>query len=127
MVRCSVDGLFRAIDENGRFLHTADEKSSFLDLDVYHKGLAKARDEAGWFFIDRRGIDVGGGRRYRQVENFYNGQALVHLLKDGSRCVIDEEHRILARLDDCRREHRADLEQVGRKRETDLLFARVLC
>ena len=121
MVRCSVDGLFRAIDHNGHFLHPVDGKSSFLDLDVYHKGLARARDEHGWFFIDRQGTDFGQGRRYRQVENFYNGQALVQSLLDGSRCVIDEEHRVLVRLDDCEKEHQADLEQVDGKRWSDSL------
>jgi hypothetical protein len=50
----------------------------------------------------------------RQIENFYNGQALVQLFHDGSRCIIDEEHRILARLYDCHNENRADIEQVDR-------------
>lgn len=81
-------------------------------MDVYHKGFARARDENGWFFINREGDDMGQGRRYRQIENFYNGQALVQLLADGSRCVINEEHQILTRLDSCDRENRADLEQV---------------
>ncbi len=81
---------------------------------MYHKGLARARDEKGWFFIDRTGLDIGQGRRYRQIENFYNGQALVQLFHDGSRCIIDEEHRILARLYDCHNENRADIEQVDR-------------
>lgn len=89
-------------------------KKNFFDLDVYHKGLARARDEHGWFFIDRAGIDIGQGRRYRQIENFYNGQALVQLLYDGSRCIIDEQHRILARLDNCQDEHRADIENVSK-------------
>lgn len=81
---------------------------------MYHKGLARARDENGWFFIDRAGVDTGQGRRYRQIENFYNGQALVQLLHDGSRCVIDEQHRILARLHHCHDENRADIERVDR-------------
>ena len=133
MVRSSVDGLFRAVDENGRSLHSTARETSFFDLDVYHKGLARARDEGGWLFIDRAGLDTGQGRRYRQVENFYNGQALVQLLHDGSRCIIDEQHRVVARLDDCHRENQADLEQIakaywpafalklGLEHETDLL------
>jgi hypothetical protein len=112
VVRSSVDGLFRAIDENGDLLHSSSTKTSFLDLDVYHKGLARARDENGWFFINRAGVDVGGGRRYRQIENFYNGQALVQLFHNGSRCIIDEQHRILTRLHNCNDEDRADIEQV---------------
>jgi hypothetical protein len=112
VVSSSIDGLFRAIDENGYSLHSSSEKTSLFDLDVYHKGLARARDENGWFFIDRVGFDIGKGRRYRQIENFYNGQALVQLLHDGSRCIIDEHHRILARLHSCNDENRADIEQV---------------
>ena len=108
-----MDGLFRAIDEDGQLVHDSTKKTSFFDLDVYHKGLARARDENGWFFIDRTGADTGQGRRYRQIENFYNGQALVQLLHDGSRCVIDEQHRILVRLHDCHDENRADIEQVS--------------
>ncbi len=79
---------------------------------MYHKGLARARDENGWFFINRTGVDTGQDRRYRQIENFYNGQALVQLLHNGSRCIIDEQHRILARLHNCHEENRADIEQV---------------
>ena len=60
------------------------------------------------------GDDIGQGRRYRQIENFYNGQALVQLYYDGSRCIIDEQHRILVRLDDCNDENHMDIEQVGR-------------
>ncbi|CAF4355433.1 unnamed protein product, partial [Rotaria magnacalcarata] len=77
VIRSSIDGLFRAIDENGDLLHSSSKTTSFFDLDIYHKGLARARDENGWFFIDRAGVDIGEGRRYRQIENFYNGQALV--------------------------------------------------
>ncbi|UJR22629.1 hypothetical protein I4U23_025670 [Adineta vaga] len=116
VVRSSIDGLFHAIDENGDALHSSSSsyKISFLDLDVYHKGLARARDENGWFFIDRHGMDAGQGRRYRQIENFYNGQALVQMLHDGSRCIIDEQHNILARLNDCNNENCADIEQMSK-------------
>ncbi|CAF1512592.1 unnamed protein product [Adineta steineri] len=118
VIRSSIDGLFRAIDENGDFLHSSSSsssnKTSFFDLDVYHKGLARARDENGWFFIDRNGIDIGQGRRYRQIENFYNGQALVQLLHDGSRCIIDEQHQILATLHSCNDENHADIEQMAK-------------
>ncbi|CAF4266404.1 unnamed protein product, partial [Rotaria magnacalcarata] len=59
VIRSSIDGLFRAIDENGDFLHSSSKTTSFFDLDIYHKGLARARDENGWFFIDRAGVDIG--------------------------------------------------------------------
>ncbi|CAF4122713.1 unnamed protein product [Rotaria sp. Silwood2] len=114
VVRSSFDGLFRAIDDNGDLLHSSSKKTCFFDLDVYHKGLARARDKNGWFFINRAGVDIGQGRRYRQIENFYNGQALVQLFHDGSRCIIDEQHHILARLHNCHDEDCADIEQISK-------------
>jgi hypothetical protein len=67
-------------------------------------------------------VDTGRGRRYRQVENFYNGQALVQMLHDGSRCVIDEQHQVLARLHNCQDEDRADIERVSEFEERLLLI-----
>ncbi len=51
-------------------------KARFLDLDVFHKGLARARDSAGWHHIDRSGQPIYAGR-FAAVEPFYNGQARV--------------------------------------------------
>lgn len=112
VVRSIQDGLFRMIDENGRYIHPKNDRYAFLDLDVYHKGYARARDDSGWFFIDTNGEDVSRGQRYRQIENFYNGQALVQMLNDGSRCIINEQNEVLLRLDQCEREQNSDLEKV---------------
>ncbi len=79
------DGYCRHIDLEGRTLHNR----KFLDLDVYHKGFARARDSQGWHHIDMNGEDISEGRRYSRIEPFYNGQAFVKKL-DGELFVIDE-------------------------------------
>ncbi len=78
------DGLCRHIDPEGELIHN----KVFFDLDVFHKGFARARDAEGWFHIDRNGNDISH-RRYEYLEPFYNGQAYARL-KDGSAVVINE-------------------------------------
>lgn len=80
------------IDQNGRLLH----ERWFFDLDVFHKGFARARDEQGWMHVDRSGSPVYK-RRFAMVEPFYNGQARVEL-DDGAVEVIDEAGATLVRL-----------------------------
>ena len=65
----------------------------YLDLGTFHKSFAVARDEQGWMHIDRSGQPVYQAR-FRFVEPFYNGQALVDLL-DGGKSVIDEYGKLL--------------------------------
>ena len=60
----------------------------FDDLDVFHKGRARARDAAGWHHIDPDGTSLYE-RRFRGVEPFYNGQARVEEF-DGSLLIVDE-------------------------------------
>ena len=85
-------GLHQHIDAEGRALGTG----RFLDLDVFHKGFARARDGDGWFHIRR---DGGGayGRRFAAVEPFYNGQSRCETF-DGHLVVIDETGRDLVAL-----------------------------
>lgn len=78
------DGRSTHIDPRGEVLHG----SWFLDLDVFHKRHARARDDEGWMHVDERGRPLYA-RRFAAVEPFYNGQARVELL-DGSLEVIDE-------------------------------------
>jgi hypothetical protein len=80
-----MDGMCCHVDKEGAPVHD----SKFLDLDVFHKGFARARDEGGWHHIDREGNDVSDGRRYAVIEPFYNGQALARSLT-GEYLVIDE-------------------------------------
>ena len=78
------DGKHTHIDTRGNLLHNR----WFLDLDVYHKGHARARDEQGWLHVNLNGEAIYS-RRFTSVEPFYNGQARVEW-QDGSLSVIDE-------------------------------------
>lgn len=84
------------MDQRGQLLHDR----WFFDLDVFHKGFARARDERGWTHVDRSGLPIYP-RRFAMVEPFYNGQARVEL-DDGAIEVIDEEGTTLVRLRDAR-------------------------
>jgi hypothetical protein len=78
------DGRSTHIDARGELVHGR----WFLDLDVFHKGFARARDEQGWMHVDDR-AQPAYARRFAMVEPFYNGQARVERF-DGSLEVIDE-------------------------------------
>lgn len=78
-------GLHLHVDTDGRPLN----ERRFLDLDVFHKGFARARDERGWHHVDRLGEPLYA-HRFAMVEPFYNGQARVER-EDGSLVVIDEQ------------------------------------
>jgi predicted transcriptional regulator len=65
-------GLYTHITKQGHYLHP----QWFLDLDIYHKGFARAKDEHGWFHIDGQGYAVYP-ERYAMIEPFYNGYARV--------------------------------------------------
>jgi hypothetical protein len=86
------DGWSTHIDCQGRPLHDR----WFLDLDVFHKGFARARDESGWLHVDRAGHPMST-RRFGAVEPFYNGQARVERL-DGGLEIIDETARCIVEL-----------------------------
>jgi hypothetical protein len=72
------------VDVNGHALHG----QWFVDLDVFHKGFARARDDDGWTHIRMNGSPAYA-RRFAAVEPFYNGQARVERF-DGALEVIDE-------------------------------------
>ena len=78
------DGMCTHIDENGRRIH----QQTYPDLDIFHKGFARACDESGCFHIDRAGTPIYQ-KRFEEIEPFYNGQALC---KDiiGRVIIIDE-------------------------------------
>jgi hypothetical protein len=80
------------IDPLGKRLHDR----WFLDLDVFHKNFARARDEAGWMHIDMAGRPVYT-RRFAAVEPFYNGQARVERFNGGLE-VIDEAGATIVEL-----------------------------
>ena len=86
------DGGHSHIDQTGALSHGR----WFLDLDVFHKNLARARDEQGWHHVDIKGQPLYQDR-YRNVEPFYNGQARVEGT-DGSLLVIGETGETLVEL-----------------------------
>ncbi len=95
------DGIAVVQGEDGRSTHIDDASELvhavwFEDLDVFHKGFARARDAAGWMHVDDRGRPVYD-RRFANVEPFYNGQARVERF-DGGLEVIDEVGRTLVEL-----------------------------
>lgn len=85
-------GLCTHLDLKGEPLHG----NWFVDLDVFHKGFARARDGEGWMHVDLRGAPAYA-RRFAAVEPFYNGQARVERL-DGGLEVINEQGQRLIEL-----------------------------
>ena len=86
------DGRSSHIDLSGKLVHGV----WFLDLDVFHKGFARARDDDGWTHVDTSGRPAYG-RRFAAVEPFYNGQARVERF-DGGLEVIDVTGRRIVEL-----------------------------
>jgi len=86
------DGRSTHIDLSGKLLHGV----WFQDLDVFHKGFARARDEDGWTHVDINGRPAYV-RRFAAVEPFYNGQARVERF-DGGLEVINEDGKPIVEL-----------------------------
>lgn len=86
------DGQSSHIDHSGKLLHGR----WFLDLDVFHKAFARARDDIGWMHVDIHGVPAYR-RRFAAVEPFYNGQARVERF-DGALEVIDERGACVVEL-----------------------------
>lgn len=86
------DGVAVAQADDGRSTHVRHDGAIlhgqwFEDLDVFHKGLARASDARGWTHVDRDGRPAYTAR-FAMVEPFYNGQARVERF-DGALLVID--------------------------------------
>lgn len=86
------DGRSTHIDRNGGALHG----QWFYDLDVFHKGFARAKDTRGWCHIDLEGNPIYP-QRYNSVEPFYNGFSRCEC-DNGSLLVIDEQGKIVRQL-----------------------------
>ncbi len=71
VVRELSDGMCVHIRTDGSHVHGA----RFLDLDIFHKGFARARDRRGWTHVDIEGRPAYEAR-FAAVEPFYNGTAL---------------------------------------------------
>jgi hypothetical protein len=68
----------------------------FSDLDVFHKNLARAKDDHGWHHINMQGEAVYP-QYYKMIEPFYNGYARVED-EWGSLLIIDESGVIIKTL-----------------------------
>lgn len=79
------DGLSSHIDFSGKLIHG----QWFMDLDVFHKGYARARSNDGWHHISMAGKPLYPAR-YANVEPFYNGCSRVET-GDGALKVINEK------------------------------------
>jgi SAM-dependent methyltransferase len=97
-------GLHLHIDRDGRPLNA----QRFLDLDVFHKGYARAKDRGGWHHVDRDGAPLYP-HRFAAVEPFYNGQSRVEH-EDGALAVIDERGETVREL---RPSRRTELERLS--------------
>lgn len=86
------DGLHTHINSTGKLAYDR----WFVDLDVFHKGYARSRDDRGWFHITFPGI-AAYDRRFAAVEPFYNGQSRVEDF-DGSLWLIDETGQPITQL-----------------------------
>jgi len=86
------DQHYRHINSQGRFTHDG----VFLDLGVFHKGYATAKDNRGWHHIDKGGNELYP-QRYKEVEPFYNGFALV-MRFDDQKLIIEETGMVVLNL-----------------------------
>lgn len=71
-VICNELGLHTHIDYQGKFIHG----QWFVDLDLFHKGFARAKNSEGWFHINKAGQRIYK-EHYASIEPFYNGAARV--------------------------------------------------
>jgi hypothetical protein len=95
------DGIAVVQGDGGRSTHVNREGALvhgrwFLDLDVFHKGFARAREHRGWTHVGLDGRPAYA-RRFSMVEPFYNGQARVET-EAGALEVIDPSGATLVTL-----------------------------
>ncbi|MHA1401922.1 MAG: WG repeat-containing protein, partial [Candidatus Heimdallarchaeaceae archaeon] len=81
----TLEGVCVHIYKDGSLVHN----KKFIDLDVFHKGFARARDVEGWFHIDMKGNNAYE-KKFAQIEPFYNGYAYVEDF-EGNKLIIDEQ------------------------------------
>jgi len=87
------DGIACVMLDDGMFIHINHDgmeinQKRFMDLGVFHKNYATAKDKTGWFHIDKMGNALYQ-QRYLSIEPFYNGYALctTHAYK---KVIVDE-------------------------------------
>ena len=67
----------------------------FIDLGVFHKNFATAKDKDGWFHIDKNGKELYS-KRFLSIEPFYNGFALVDTTS--GKAIIDQQGALILEL-----------------------------
>jgi hypothetical protein len=82
------EGMYTHIFFDGKHIHNR----WFYDLDIFHKGFARARDDKGWCHIDTKGQSFYT-ERYKMIEPFYNGFARVED-KYGALLIINERGEV---------------------------------
>ena len=78
------DGRSTHIKSDGVLLHG----KFFNELNIFHKGFAIAKDNIGYFHINKKGDELYA-QRYTKIEDFYNGYALATTF-DNAKIVLDE-------------------------------------
>ena len=99
----SNQGLSTHISKNGDLLHN----QWFLDLDVFHKGCARARDNTGWYHINKKGRELYA-TRYANIEPYYNGCSRVEDFT-GALLIIDERGNTLRIIRESKQDFFAEL------------------
>ena len=92
VVISQIDGLSRHITPSGKLIHD----KAFMELDVFHKGFARARDASGWFHIKADG-QACYASRFMFIEPFYNDYAVAHT-QDGNMVRISHDGQIIDHL-----------------------------
>jgi len=82
------DGLAYHINKLGEKL----SEKGYLELQTFHKGFAIARDDIGYFHIDRNGKPVYD-QRFEWLEPFYNGSSFGRI-KEGPLVLIEENGNV---------------------------------
>lgn len=86
------NGLCKHIDYKGTNLNGKE----FIDLGVFHKKFATAKNEKGWFHINKLGNELYC-ERYVLIEAFYNGFALVET-SENKKIIIDETGKSILKV-----------------------------
>ncbi len=89
---CRADGKSSHINTQGELIHS----KWYEQLDIFHKGYARTKDEKGWFHITKEGFPAYS-QRYASIEPFYNGQAYAQT-HDGALVIVNETGEIIKEI-----------------------------
>ncbi|MDP3936264.1 MAG: methyltransferase [Alphaproteobacteria bacterium] len=92
VVKRTQDGKSTHIDTYGAYIHN----KWYEDLDVFHKGYARARSNEGWFHVDLKGQSLYSNR-YKYLEPFYNNVAYA-ITHEDEYVLISESGEVILNL-----------------------------